>query len=180
MMNRAAVSADTSGSRSDWLKTLRYVAWIAGIAAAGVLAFVGWRLWRQRIQPIRAAAQPTVAMPDLTAPDITADQLPEDGWLRLAQEMISRGELRLALRAFYLAGLAHLGEREAVRIERYKSNHDYERELLRRRPAAAELRAAFASAVRAFERVWYGAHDVTPETLDEASRQLDIIRKEAA
>ena len=38
-----------------------------------------------------------------------ASQLPEDAWLKLAREMVEKGDLRLAVRAMYLAMLAHLG-----------------------------------------------------------------------
>jgi len=47
-------------------------------------------------------------VPDLADENIRADQLPEDGWTKLARELLERGEFRLAMRAFYLASLAHL------------------------------------------------------------------------
>ena len=81
-----------------------------------------------------------MAVPDLNEESVTADQLPEDGWLQLARELMERGELRLALRASYLAGLAHLGHRELIHLARHKSNRDYDRELHRR--ARAQRRAA--------------------------------------
>ena len=105
--------------------------------------------------------------PDLRDERVTADQLPEDGWLQLARELMESGELRLALRAFYLAGLAHLGHRELIQLARHKSNRDYDRELRRRARGktgtAHRLRRQSAS----FERVWYGEHTVTPDTLGE-------------
>jgi hypothetical protein len=89
---------------------------------------------------------------------------------------VSRGELRLALRAFYLASLAHLAQREFIRLERYKSNHDYDRELQRRARGNGVLLEAFDENLLAFERAWYGDHDVTPGMLDGFSQNMERIR----
>jgi len=96
--------------------------------------------------------------------------------LRLARELMEKGELRLSLRAYYLASLAHLGQRELIHLERYKSNHDYDRELQRRARGNGALLSAFDENLLAFERGWYGDHDVTPVTLDGFSRNIERIR----
>src|SRR6185436_17683161 len=94
-----------------------------------------------------------------------ADELPEDGWLRLGLELLDRGEVRLALRSFYLASLAHLASRDLIRIAKFKSNRDYERELLRRSHALPDLSSAFSENVSVFDAVWYGRHDIDDEVL---------------
>ena len=134
-----------------------------------------WRHFRGR-RPRVVAAQPLPAVPDLSAENVTADQLPEDGWLTLARELMQSGELRLALRASYLAGLAHLGHRELIRLARHKSNRDYDRELQRRARANPGLLTAFDRNLAAFERSWYGEHEVTAETLGDFAQNLDRIR----
>ncbi|MDQ3623852.1 MAG: DUF4129 domain-containing protein, partial [Verrucomicrobiota bacterium] len=101
---------------------------------------------------------------------------PEDGWLQLARELVGRGEMRLALRASFLAGLAHLGKRDLISIARYKSNLEYERELRRRARARGELTAAFDQNRAVFERAWYGRHAVTPEILESFNHNLEKIR----
>jgi len=83
--------------------------------------------------------------------------------------------LRLALRAFYLAGLAHLGYRELIRIARFKSNREYEFELGRRARNREELLEAFAQSVKLFDRVWYGKHDVSPGDLRSFQAALERI-----
>ena len=178
MTHQMDYQSSTSGGER-WLPSLRFFAWLFCAVAACVLAVTGWRLWRRRITPAHIIAAPSRAVPDLEAESLTADQLPEEGWLRLAREMIEQGDLRLALRALYLAALAHLGEREAISIARYKSNREYERELLRRRPAQTDLIAAFASTVGAFERAWYGMHEVTREIIDASQTNLEKIRQGA-
>jgi hypothetical protein len=90
--------------------------------------------------------------------------------------MLERGELRLALRAFYFATLAHLAAREMVTIARFKSNRDYETEVNRRARGLPELRAAFAANVSAFDRAWYGLYEVSSEGLAQFRSNLQRIR----
>ena len=116
------------------------------------------------------------ARPDLNDESVTAAQLPEDEWLKLARELVSKGDLRLALRAFYLATLAHLSAREIVSIARFKSNHDYVTEVNRRARGSQELRAAFSANVSSFDRAWYGLYDVTTEALAQFQTNFERIR----
>ena len=105
-----------------------------------------------------------------------ADQLPEDGWLKLAREMVEDGNLRLALRAFYLAGLAHLAAREMISIAVFKSNREYEAELRRRARAQSEVQDAFSQNVAVFDWAWYGLHEVTQDALVQFQFNLARIR----
>ena len=170
-----------SGDRSQrgdflsWLGSIRVIFWIVAIAAATVLAVLIARRWRMPVSE-PAVAEPMSAAPDLREESVTADQLPEDGWLQLARELLDRGELRFALRALYLAGLAHLGTRELIRLAQHKSNRDYDRELHRRARTQDELLRAFDRNLEAFERAWYGDHPVTPEALGDFSANLERIR----
>ena len=144
--------------------------------AAGIVAWFSWKAWRNRRSRAKVGATPVSAVPDLASDEITAAQLPEDGWMRLAREMTGRGELRLALRALYLAGLAHLGARDLIAIARHKSNLDYERELRRRARDRAQLLDAFDESVTVFDRAWYGMHAVTHETIHAFTANLERIR----
>jgi hypothetical protein len=147
------------------------------VLAAALLVMLGVLLWRARKRGGEIVeTQVVTAMPDLNEESVTADQLPEDGWVKMARELMQQGELRLALRAFYLASLAHLGQREFIRLERYKSNHDYDRELQRRARGNPALLDAFDENLLVFERAWYGDHDVTPGTLDAFSQNIERIR----
>lgn len=148
------------------------------VAIAASIALIAFYLWKQRrnLGVKMVAAQPMAAVPDLRAEDVFADQLPEDGWMKLARELMEQGEFRLALRASYLAGLAHLGQRQFITIARHKSNHDYESELRRRARSREELLSAFDANLDAFERAWYGLHEVTRDTLGSFNANLDRIR----
>jgi hypothetical protein len=94
----------------------------------------------------------------------------------MAREQLAAGDLRLALRALYLASLAHLAERGLVKLEKFKSNRDYEREVLRRARALPEVRDAFSDNVGAFDRAWYGLHEVTRDGVSRFEQNLERIR----
>lgn len=165
-----------NGPDIDWVGLSKAILFILGTALIGVLAWLFIRTIRQRKrQLVVAAAAPIV--PDLRSDDIVADQLPEDGWLVLAREHASRGELALALRAAWLASLAHLGQRELIRIARHKSNRDYERELRRRARDRAPLLDAFDANRLAVERSWYGKHEVTGDGYARFEKNHERIRE---
>ena len=168
----------SSGSSWDflsWLGSVRFV-FYALLAVAVVLLVVMLARGYRRRRSTMVAAIAIAPQPDLTREDVTADQLPEDGWMKMAREFMDRGELRLALRAAYLAGLAHLGQRELIRLARHKSNRDYDRELRRRARGNEPLLAAFDDNLNAFERSWYGEHTVTRELLGSFTGNLEKIR----
>lgn len=155
-----------SPSSGDWKRSVR-TAWYAFlVAVVFLLTFFALRVWRQRRLPVfEVTATSGLRMPDLEEDDLTADALPEEGWLALANEMKQRGDLRLAMRATFLAGLAALAHRELIRVAKYKSNREYERELRRRAHVRPEIPEAFSQSVGMFERVWYGMHDATHDLM---------------
>ncbi len=165
---------DKNGSGFNWTDALDILIKLLIAAAVIALCMMLCRLWRQK--PIVVATAETV-VPDLTDEDVAADQLPEDEWLGLAGDLMAKGESRLALRALYLACLAHLGERKLLTISRAKSNREYQRELNRRARLMEELRAAFDQNVLAFERAWYGLHEVTRIVFDQVESNLQKIRE---
>lgn len=167
----------TGNSAVDWKTGLNIL--LYALLGAGVLA-LGWLLWKrwQNRKPRPVIAEPAIltGTPDLQAEEISADQLPEDGWLDLAAEMAAKGEWRLALRALYLASLAHLAQREFVRLAPSKSNHDYHVELRRRARAHPGVQQAFAETATAFDRVWYGNHPADQSLFESARARLLALR----
>ena len=155
---------ETSGVATPWADSVEVIVYILVGALLLMLIVVAWRQWRQAgAKPTASAAPPPV---DLQNEEIIASQLPENEWLRLAEEKIAAGDLRLALRALFLASLAHLGERRLIAISRAKSNGDYLRELGFRARGRDGLRESFSENVRSFDRAWYGWHEVTREILE--------------
>ncbi|HVU38794.1 MAG TPA: DUF4129 domain-containing protein [Opitutales bacterium] len=149
--------------------------------AALVLCVLGiflYRYFRNRRGKNKVVQlQPLAAAPDLADENTGAEALPEDGWTKLARELLARGEYRLALRAFYLASLAGLAARNLISLAKFKSNRDYERELRRRGHAFPQMPPVFAEVVGTFERVWYGLHDASPEMVSAFSAQVDKLRR---
>jgi hypothetical protein len=115
-------------------------------------------------------------VPDLSDENLGAEQLPEDGWTKLARELLAGGDLRLALRAFYLASLAHLAQRNLIKLEKFKSNREYERELNRRAHSLPALLGAFGQNVSVFDRSWYGLHEIDSELVSEFAANLERMR----
>lgn len=164
-----------TGGWWSWLGSVRVLMWVVLVAALTILAVLIARRGRKPVSE-KIEAEAVTAAPDLREEEVTADRLPEDQWMQIAGDLLDRGELRLAMRAFYLAGLAHLGSRELIRLARHKSNLDYDRELRRRARTQPELLSAFSHNLDVFEAAWYGDHPVTGEVLDDFSATLQRIR----
>ena len=157
-----------SHSATDWRNAIRYILFAALIIFAAILLYyVSKGFWRRRKPDVGVNSTPVIPKPDLNDDDIRADELPVDNWLQLARELMAKGSLRLAMRALYLASLAYLAERDMITIEMYKSNRDYERELLRRAHDKKDLLSAFSEAVLTIDRVWYGMHKIARGDVDQ-------------
>jgi hypothetical protein len=101
------------------------------------------------------------AVPDLESDTVSAADLPESEWWALANEKLNTGEIRLALRAYFLALLAALADRELINLKRSRSNSDYEIQLRRRQQAGSSLVQRFVVCRLTFERAWYGDYPVS-------------------
>jgi hypothetical protein len=162
-------------SNPGWVSAVRVMVAVFAVAAVLAALFVIWRAWKRR-HKAEAPSEMLAPIPDVADERVLASQLPETGWLELARELIAKGDLRRALRALYLATLAHLGERDIIRIAPFKSNREYENELRRRVKTVPELVHAFAENVSLFDRVWYGLHDISDEALRQFEANLERIR----
>ena len=143
----------------------------------GLIIFFLLRMWRNKYRrPPVVQSEAVKSAPDLTDENITAEQLPEDGWTKLARELLERGEFRLALRAFYLASLAHLAGRNLISLAKFKSNRDYERELGRRGHSFPSLLSVFSENLLAFDRTWYGMHETTRDLVQRFAANVEKIK----
>ncbi|HXR04202.1 MAG TPA: hypothetical protein VN836_05795, partial [Verrucomicrobiae bacterium] len=143
------------------------------VAALIILLYRVWRDWRS---PPVIASVPIQPAPDIRDENVGADQLPEDGWTKLGRELLERGELRLAMRAFYLASLSYLAGRNLISIARFKSNRDYERELRRRGHSFPDLQVVFGDNLTSFERIWYGLHEVNQELVNRFVANVERMK----
>lgn len=114
---------------------------------------------------------------DLESEAVLASQLPEDEWMRMAREKIEKGEYRLAVRALFLASLAHLGEHGLLKVARFKSNRDYCGELSLKARSMPTVIEAFGENVGLFEWVWYGLHDIGDEAVERFTENYEKITR---
>lgn len=161
-------NAASSGKHRNWTPVIKLTFYaMGGILIILLLLSVGKRLGARRSNRQETPGDAIVDEVDLNDEAITADALPREGWLAMAREMAAKGELRTALRAYYLAILSQLGDRGRIAVARYKSNRDYLGELSRRSHAEPELLDLFTRCVSSFERAWYGMHSVTKTQLHQ-------------
>ena len=157
------------------------ILWLALILIVAALIIAGLAhvrsTRRRRISPAAAAAGPQV---DLNREDIVATQLPEDEWLALAARHRLAGEHRLAARALFLGGLARLSGRGYLKVNRCKTNLDYDRELARAGRATPLLLYAYRGSLDRFEQVWYGTHPAGEETCAAMEGLLARLREASA
>ncbi len=152
-------------SPGNWMQSLRIVLYALIFVGALILGFVSWRVYRS-YQPDKTVTTVALAAskPNISREGTLADELTADSWLKMAEDLMSRGDVRSALRALYLASLSQLAWGKVITIARFKSNREYERELYRRAHHAPELLAAFSGNMRIFESTWYGMHQISDET----------------
>jgi hypothetical protein len=158
---------DPNVAPSAWAESSQTILKVLLIVLGLVIVVMLVRFWL-RSPPAKAKATAEAAPEvNLESDHVIASQLPENEWLRLAQEKMESGDYRLAMRALFLATLAHLGDRKLVMIRKSKSNGDYVRELALRARDRDGLRTRFTDSVRTFDWAWYGWHDVTRDLLEQ-------------
>lgn len=166
-----------SGSGLSWIMVQQFLLYVLVLAVGIAIFLLIYRVWRNKYRrPAVIKSEAIQPAPDVADENVSAEQLPEDGWTKLARELLERGELRLALRAFYLASLAHLAGRNLISLARFKSNRDYERELQRRGHSFPNLLSLFGENILVFDRTWYGMHDASRDLVQQFASNVDKIR----
>ena len=172
------------GEGGDYRGLIRMIFYALGFGL--ILLMIYWLIrWLLRSRPMVNPEVETAAPEklDLSDESVTAEDLPLDQWLSMARDLITRDDLRSALRALYLSVLAMLADHQRVTIARYKSNLDYARELARHAHAEPELLTGFEWCVRIFERAWYGLHPVSRHLvdrfMDQQQRMADLVQRTA-
>ncbi len=157
------------------------VFWVVLLAVVGLLVWLLIRNLRPpRLTPATPVRPVEVKTVDLESESVRADALPEDLWLSLAQELLEKGETRLALRALYLATLSLLAQRELIRLGAAKSNRDYLQELVRRLRDRADAITPFRESIRLFEASWYGTHAATVAVIEAMRANHQTVRNHVA
>jgi len=165
-----------ASSNANWITPVRVTLILLLLLLLIILALVFFRIRRRHRTGPAGTVSAAAPLLDLTDEGIKADDFPANRWWVLAKELTERGELRLAMRALYLATLAHLAKREMITIEIYKSNQEYDHELKRRAHERKELLLIFSKSLDIFERVWYGMYRIPRSDFDRfAANQKRIL-----
>ena len=177
LLGRDNRSYESTSSGYGWIEGVWLLIWVLIAVVVIALVIFLYRVWRNRAKSrAPVAAQAILSVPDVSDENVGADQLPEDEWMKLGRELLVRGELRLAMRAFYLASLAHLAARNLISIARFKSNREYQRELLRRGHSFPELLSMFGQNISVFEAIWYGMHEVSSDSVNQFALNVEKIK----
>ena len=131
------------------------------------LLYTGWKTWKTTSVVEVEAIVAEAVLPDLEDETTTAEALPANEWMRLAQELLSQGQTRLAMRAYFFAGLSQLAGRRFIQLAPHKSNRDYARELFIIAHAHGDLLSRYTLNLTTFESVWYGDHSISEVSLKE-------------
>lgn len=168
-------------SGSLWQDSVTLILYLGIGLLICLLIFIVWRHFKGRNKPPARVEGQAVSssMPDLTDEFIDPVELPVDRWLNMGYDLMKKQDLRLALRAFYLAVLAHLAEKGIITIAKHKTNMDYVSELQRRAHEYQELLNLFSMNVKVFDRSWYGMHEVTNSVLEsfisDRERMVNLV-----
>ena len=89
------------------------------------------------------------------------------------------GDLRMAVRALYLASLSYLARHGLVTVQAAKTNRQYESELRRRTRDKIDVAQLFCENARVFERAWYGDHPPSIQIVESFLDNLQRMRARA-
>jgi hypothetical protein len=151
--------------------------WILIVLALAAAAFALLRARYTTARKASAGISAARAATSQDAEDMDPLRFPEQTWIELAERALAAHDFRLAMRSFYLASLGWLGRREFLQIHSGKTNREYERELRRRARAAPEARDLFARNVAAFERSWYGMHEIGGDDVERFRAQMTEMQQ---
>jgi len=179
LAGRRARPDGRTGEGMGWLTSVQGLLAILLAAVACAAALFFWRSRRRAASPDVTIAEAVPAIPDVSVDDGSAADVPAERWIDLARELSRQGDLRAAVRALYLACLSLLAARGLLTLARFKSNRDYQAELRRRGRGGPDLGAPFADSVTQFERVWYGRHEATVETVRIVTANLQRMQAHA-
>jgi Domain of unknown function (DUF4129) len=158
------------------------ISWVLLILALAVVCsvlVVFLKRSRRTREEIDVETEP-VELSELADDESAAGSVEPSRWRRWALELESDGRLREAIRAIHLATLSALAHAELIRLERFKSNLEYLRELRRRSRMEPLLAGLFATNIGYFERVWYGRDLATADLLHASLDNLDRIDSHVA
>jgi hypothetical protein len=147
--------------------------WIGGFMLAliaGFLLFLALRLARRGVPSVGP-------MPGLAGDSLVAEAMRHeaDHFLAEGNRYLEKGDLRAAVRAFYVGVLSALHHRRLLELEPAHTNWEHVRRLAFR----PEIHARVAPATRTFDWAWYGRLPVERQRVLEIARVLEELTAHA-
>jgi len=161
-----------------WKRAMLLIFYVAASVTAAILGVYLYRLYKSRNRSEAVMATAIQTLSELPDDGLAALQLHDDEWLKMARDLLAQGELRLAIRAMFLASLSRLARAERLSLARHKSNRDYTRELQRRSHDIPETIRAFAENVAIIEMIWYGNYKAAVDDINLFKNNLEVIFNE--
>jgi len=87
---------------------------------------------------------------------------------KLIKETIESGQMRLAIRYYYLWLLKKLSERGTIQFDAEKTNSDYLREI-----TSVPQKEEFGYLSYLYNYIWYGAFDIDQATFEKAKKAFE-------
>lgn len=135
----------------------------------GIIALLIYFVVRNASSLTYRLKKDTLQPEDITKPIENIEELDINA---LLQNALASGNLKLAVRLYYLALLKKLHEAGLIDWKKDKTNRDYLDELFSQNYQYDEIRHL----TRAYEEVWYGDHAITRELFDNISRRFENVR----
>jgi hypothetical protein len=111
-----------------------------------------------------------IATEDITTPVEDIEQLDTDGMLARA---LAEGNLKLAVRIYYLSLLQKLNATGVIAWKKDKTNRDYLSEIFLKNYYYDEVKKL----TLAYEMVWYGEHALTPESFQGLIANFESVNQ---
>jgi hypothetical protein len=171
----------SAGAWSLDANLLRWAMIAASALAIGcvILILLARRRDLVRKKTAAAPAVPAAAAVNLEDESLSAEQLVEDAWLRMADDLAAAGDFRLAMRAVHLAGLRYLGEKGHIALQPAKTGMEYGRELARRLRDVPAALDGYGRGLRQYEGVWYGFGAAGAESYQHLRLTWEEMRRHA-
>jgi hypothetical protein len=162
-----AKSGESNGSRSiaPWGGAVfRLIAYAVMIGVVILLLY----LVLKNISLKQKLTKTNITREDYEAPVENIEEIDIDSWLRQAR---AEGNLRLAIRLYYLGLLKKLNETGLIIWKKDKTNRDYLTELFSRNEYFDEVKTLTLS----YEQVWYGEHSLTSESFEKIIAGFETV-----
>jgi len=137
----------------------------------GIIALLIYFVVRNASSLTYRLKKDTLSPEDITKPIENIEELDVN---TLLQDALAAGNLKLAVRLYYLSLLKKLHEAGIIDWKKDKTNRDYLDELFSRNYQYDEIRQL----TRAYEEVWYGDHTISRELFDNVSTRFERVREQ--